>query len=88
MADAPKKRKGWRKQPTRNGGMRVSPSYQHTSGAKVTLAASGWYFVCECANGRTLNSLWREGEGRLFESAIEAMVDAERAMDSGEAADG
>lgn len=71
--------------------MRLWPSYKHSSGARVQLIPvrtyvernwfeGGWFFICTTANGETLNSLWRAGEGSLFETAVDAMIAAESAM--------
>ena len=81
MAAEKPRRKGWRKQPRRDALMRLAPSYRHVSGASIQQDDCGWwFFVCTTASGETLNSLWRTGGGRMFETATDAMKAAESAM--------
>lgn len=68
------KRKGWRKGPIRDGGMRLATHWINANlGVRVTFHVDGWYF---CGD-KVGNSLWN---GRTFRTPIEAMLAAERAV--------
>ena len=80
-------RRGWRKQPTREGRVRLRPSFRHISGARVCQTNEGdWYFHYHTDEGYSLNSLWRDSDHR-FDTATLAMIAAEESMRNNEAKD-